>query len=82
MKAGRFLSMLVVITLVCVAVGTTASSSDADRAAEAISSGNLPPGFRDWTLISVARIGGKVNDIRAKLGNDVAIKAYRLNNCA
>ena len=25
----------------------------------------------------MAHIGGKVNDVRAKLGNDVAIKAYR-----
>jgi cytochrome P460 len=28
-------------------------------------------------LISVAHIGSIVNDVRAKLGNDVAIKAYR-----
>jgi hypothetical protein len=37
----------------------------------------MPPGYRDWTLISVARVGGALNDLRAKLGNDVAIKAYR-----
>jgi hypothetical protein len=37
----------------------------------------LPPGYRDWSLISVARVGGTLNDLRAKLGNDVAIKAYR-----
>jgi hypothetical protein len=37
----------------------------------------IPAGYRDWTLISVARVGGAVNDMRAKLGNDVAIKAYR-----
>jgi hypothetical protein len=36
-----------------------------------------PPGYRDWTLISVARVGGPLNDLRAKLGNDVAIRAYR-----
>jgi Cytochrome P460 len=37
----------------------------------------LPAGYRDWTLISVARVGAPLNDMRAKLGNDVAIKAYR-----
>ena len=37
----------------------------------------LPQGYRDWTLISVARVGGPLNDMRAKLGNDVAIRAYR-----
>jgi hypothetical protein len=38
---------------------------------------SLPPGYRDWRLISVAREEGDLDDIRAVLGNDVAIKAYR-----
>ncbi|HVP50089.1 MAG TPA: cytochrome P460 family protein, partial [Candidatus Bathyarchaeia archaeon] len=37
----------------------------------------LPPGFRDWKLISVAHEAGNLNDFRAVLGNDVAIQAYR-----
>lgn len=37
----------------------------------------IPPGYRDWKLISVAQEGGDLNDIRAILGNDIAIKAYR-----
>ena len=37
----------------------------------------IPPGYRDWRLISVAHEAGKLNDIRAILGNDIAIKAYR-----
>src|SRR5215218_9349728 len=37
----------------------------------------IPPGYRDWKLISVAREEGTLNDIRAILGNDRAIKAYR-----
>lgn len=37
----------------------------------------IPPGYRDWTLISVARVGGSLSDMRAKLGNDVAIRAFR-----
>jgi hypothetical protein len=37
----------------------------------------IPPGFRDWKLISVAHEEGDLNDIRAILGNDVAVKAYR-----
>src|SRR5580704_16477032 len=35
------------------------------------------PGYRDWRLLSVAHEEGSLNDIRAILGNDVAIKAYR-----
>lgn len=37
----------------------------------------LPAGYRDWKLISVAQENGKNNDIRAILGNDIAVKAYR-----
>jgi hypothetical protein len=36
-----------------------------------------PPGYRDWRLISVAHEEGKLNDLRAILGNDVAIEAFR-----
>ena len=37
----------------------------------------IPPGYRDWRVISVAHEAGNNNDLRAVLGNDVAIKAYR-----
>jgi hypothetical protein len=37
----------------------------------------IPSGYRDWKLISVSHEAGKLNDIRATLGNDIAIKAYR-----
>jgi hypothetical protein len=37
----------------------------------------IPPGYRDWRLISVAHEAGKLNDFRAILGNDVAIAAFR-----
>jgi hypothetical protein len=37
----------------------------------------LPRGYRDWTLISVAQENGKNNDIRAILGNAIAVKAFR-----
>src|SRR3974377_769717 len=37
----------------------------------------IPAGYRDWRLISVAHEEGNLNDLRAQLGNDVAIKAFR-----
>ncbi len=37
----------------------------------------IPPGYRDWKLISVAHEEGNLNDLRAILGNDIAIEAYR-----
>jgi hypothetical protein len=39
--------------------------------------GKIPLEYRDWRLISVAHEEGSLNDIRAILGNDVAIKAAR-----
>jgi Cytochrome P460 len=37
----------------------------------------IPPGYRDWRMISVAHEEGNLNSFAAVLGNDVAIKAYR-----
>ena len=37
----------------------------------------VPVGYRDWQVISVAHEEGDLNDIRAILGNEVAIGAYR-----
>ena len=53
------------------------ASGQADGEAAPIFGVKIPPGYRDWRLISVAHEEGNLNDIRAILGNDVAIKAYR-----
>jgi hypothetical protein len=37
----------------------------------------IPAGYRDWRLVSLAREEGNLDDLRAILGNDVAIKAFR-----
>jgi hypothetical protein len=50
------------------------------REAEGVASvylDKVPHGYRDWKLISVAREEGQLDDVRAILGNDLAIKAYR-----
>ncbi len=39
----------------------------------------IPPTYRDWKFISAATLGSPVSDIRAKLGNDAAIAAFRDN---
>jgi hypothetical protein len=38
---------------------------------------NVPPGYRDWRLISVSHEEGTLHSFAAILGNDIAIKAYR-----
>jgi len=37
----------------------------------------IPPGYRNWRLISVAHEAANFNSLGAILGNDVANKAYR-----
>ena len=38
---------------------------------------HLPKGYRGWQVISVAHEAGSLNDIRAIVGNEVAIKAFK-----
>ena len=74
----RMVFVLIAVAAVAGVMAATAPSSrPADDAARAIDEGKLPDGYRDWRLISVAREEGNLDDIRAILGNDVAIKAYR-----
>jgi hypothetical protein len=56
---------------------TVPVSGHTDDEAAPIYGVKLPAGYRDWALISVADVGAPVNDIRAKLGNDISIKAFR-----
>jgi hypothetical protein len=53
------------------------SAGAADDESSSIMGGKIPPGYRDWKLISVAHEAGDLNDLRAILGNDVAVRAYR-----
>jgi len=76
MKRIIFL-LIVVVALAGIIAATAATPGGADEAAASIAQGKLPAGYRDWRLISVAREEGTLDDIRAILGNDVAIKAYR-----
>jgi hypothetical protein len=66
-----------VVALTGVVVCTASTSGQADEEAAPIYGITIPSGYRDWKLISVAREEGNLNDIRAQLGNDIAIKAYR-----
>jgi hypothetical protein len=64
----RITLVLAITTLAAVAVGEEAAPMFVTK---------IPPGYRDWKLISVAREESPINDIRAILGNDKAISAYR-----
>jgi len=81
------------IALVVVAVAAVAGAAAYMESASGQSNGDaapiygvkLPEGYRDWRSISVKRLTGKqltgtgkeLRQLRAELGNDLAIKAYR-----
>ena len=69
--------LFAVVTLTGVVVYIAHASGQADGDAAPIFGVKIPPDYRDWRLISVAHEEGNLNDLRALLGNDVAIKAYR-----
>jgi hypothetical protein len=68
-----------------VAVYMEPASGQSNGDAAPIYGVKLPDGYRDWRLISVKRLTGKqltgtgreLKQLRAELGNDLAIKAYR-----
>ena len=62
------------------AQNVTASPAQAQSNASPIYGVTIPAGYRDWRLISVKRLTGaegKLRQLRAQLGNDLAITAFR-----
>lgn len=74
------LEIIAGVTLTVLAAFAGTASRQTGGEAAPIFGIKLPLGYRDWRLISVAHEEGKLNDFRAILGNDVAIKAFREGN--
>jgi hypothetical protein len=56
------------------------TAKETENSASPIYGITIPAGYRDWHLISVKRLtgaGGKLMQLRAQLGNDIAIEAFR-----
>jgi Cytochrome P460 len=77
MKRLTILVLAAAIAAAVIAALPFASGYAEDQAAAPIFGIKLPSGYRDWRLISVAHEEGTLNDLRAILGNDIAIKASR-----
>jgi hypothetical protein len=74
----RIAALLVAgVTVAGVAFWTSPLSGRTAEEAAPVFVTTIPPGYRDWRLVSVAREEGDLDDIRAILGNDLAIEAYR-----
>src|SRR5271156_5852825 len=85
----RRTALFAVAVAVAAVAGTVAymesASGQSNGDAAPIYGVRIPDGYRDWRLISVKRLtgkqltdaGGELKQLRAELGNDLAIKAYR-----
>jgi hypothetical protein len=73
----------VLVTIAALAAASTymslASGQQADSAAAPIYGIKIPAGYRDWQLIAVKQllVPGMADQLRAQLGNDLAIKAFK-----
>src|SRR5215475_13581831 len=87
LKHGGTLASCAAVALCAVYVTKSAAQSDrqgSQPAGQAASSGDaspiygvtIPAGYRNWQLISIGRLKtDKIDQLRAQLGNDIAIKA-------
>ena len=69
--------LVITAALASAVVFAARASQYTNEDAEPIFVTKIPSGYRDWKLVSVAHEEGDLKDIRAILGNDVAIKSYR-----
>jgi hypothetical protein len=88
-KVMRRIGLVAVAVAVTAVTGVAAymesASGQSSGEAAPIYGVKIPDGYRDWRLISVKRLtgkqltgaGGQLKQLRAELGNDLAIKAYR-----
>ena len=78
MKRIGFLLLAVIAVGGIVAQKTHASGQTGEEVSP-IYGVKIPAGYRDWKLIAINRlvVPGKVDQLRAQLGNDIAIKAFK-----
>src|SRR6201999_2190380 len=74
-----------VTVVACLAIYVESASGQSTGAAAPIYGITIPDGYRNWELISVKQLtgkqltgtGGELRQLRAELGNDLVIKAFR-----
>jgi hypothetical protein len=73
----RRATCVVLVAVVAMIAGLAPASGQSDGDVAPIYGVKVPAGYREWPLISVASVGAPVSDLRAKLGNDIAMTALR-----
>src|SRR3984885_15306900 len=71
--------LLAVVTVAGIVAGIAKASRQSDGDSSPIYGVKIPAGYRDWQLIAVKQLlfAGKGEQLRAQLGNDIAIKAFK-----
>jgi hypothetical protein len=67
----------IILASAAISASLEAESRAAGRNASPIYGVTLPEGYRLWELIAPALEAEPLNELRAVLGNDVAVRAYR-----
>jgi hypothetical protein len=74
----RIIFALIVITAIAGVVGYSGPAyGQGTQEGAPIFVKEIPAGYRDWKVISVAQEEGNLNSLGVILGNDLAIRAYR-----
>jgi hypothetical protein len=78
MKRIGFL-LIAVVTVAGIVVHMAHAAGQSDGDSSPIYGVKIPAGYRDWQLIAVKQLhfAGKGEQLRAQLGNDIAIKAFK-----
>jgi hypothetical protein len=74
-RIGSYLAAAAVVSSAVAWMASASARSATDTPSIFIT--QIPAGYRDWKLISVAHEEANLNSFAAVLGNDVAMKAYR-----
>jgi Cytochrome P460 len=85
MRRIALVAVAVTVTVAGVAAYMGSASGQSNGDAAPIYGIRIPDGYRDWRVISVKRLTGKqltgtageLKQLRAELGNDIAIRAFR-----
>ncbi|KMO42765.1 cytochrome C oxidase subunit III [Methylobacterium variabile] len=70
-------ALLLAGTAACLGLAAFRAAGTDARPASPIYGVTVPEGYRDWRLIAPALEDAPLNEVRAVLGNDLAVKAYR-----
>lgn len=77
MHALRLASMLLLASLTAIALPALAQGKPS-KPASPIYGVVLPDGYRQWEMVGVATEDAPLDELRAVVGNPIAMKAYRL----